>query len=52
METELGWVQHWNFDTGMEQTIAWYLENREWWTNILSGAYRNYFEEMYGQRLE
>ncbi|MEG0961164.1 MAG: GDP-mannose 4,6-dehydratase, partial [Erysipelotrichaceae bacterium] len=51
LETELGWKPKYNFDTGIQQTITWYLENKEWWQNILSGEYSNYFEKMYGKKL-
>ena len=47
LETELGWKPKYNFDSGMKQTIQWYLANKEWWLNILSGEYRNYFQKMY-----
>jgi len=50
IETELGWKAVYNFDSGIEQTIKWYLENENWWKNIISGDYRNYFEKMYGDR--
>lgn len=52
LETELGWKPQYTFDTGIVQTIQWYLDNKEWWQNILSGEYANYFEKMYGKRLE
>lgn len=52
IETELGWKPTYNFDTGIRQTIQWYLDNREWWENIVSGEYKNYFEKMYGERME
>lgn len=51
LETELGWEPKYNFDTGIAQTIKWYLNNKEWWQNILSGEYANYFDKMYGNRL-
>ncbi len=51
LETELGWKPEYNFDTGIAQTIEWYLNNREWWEHIISGEYQNYFENMYGERL-
>ena len=51
IETELGWKPTYTFDTGIEMTIQWYLENREWWENIISGEYQNYFDKMYGNRL-
>lgn len=47
IETELGWKPKYNFDTGIAQTIQWYLDNRSWWQNILSGSYQNYFKEHY-----
>ena len=47
LESELGWKPKYNFDTGIQQTIEWYLHNREWWENILSGEYQNYFDKMY-----
>ncbi len=51
LETQLGWVPKYNFDTGIAQTIEWYLENKKWWQNILSGEYQNYFADMYKDRL-
>lgn len=47
---ELGWEPVTRFDEGVEKTIKWYLENREWWENIISGEYANYYERMYGNR--
>lgn len=45
---ELGWYPKTNFDNGIQYTIKWYLENREWWENIINGDYQNYYEKMYG----
>ena len=47
LETELGWKPKYTFDTGIPQTIDWYLNNIEWWENIISGEYKNYFQNMY-----
>ncbi len=47
LETELGWKPKYNFDTGIQQTIQWYLDNQEWMKNVTSGAYQNYYNEMY-----
>lgn len=41
IHNELGWEPETNFDAGLEKTVAWYVDNREWWENILSGAYRS-----------
>ncbi|WP_040979171.1 dTDP-glucose 4,6-dehydratase [Oceanobacillus jeddahense] len=43
----LGWDPTYNFDTGIEQTIEWYLSNKEWWESIISGEYREYFKKQY-----
>ena len=51
LETELGWKPVYHFETGIAQTIQWYLDNQDWWKNILSGEYSQYFENMYGNRL-
>ena len=37
---ELGWQPQETFDTGIRKTGAWYLENRDWWQNVLNGSYR------------
>jgi dTDP-glucose 4,6-dehydratase len=52
LRTELGWSPKYNFDTGIEQTINWYLNNTEWWENIISGEYQDYVKSQYGDRLE
>ncbi|PFO00024.1 dTDP-glucose 4,6-dehydratase [Bacillus sp. AFS076308] len=51
LRTELGWSPKYNFDTGIEQTINWYLNNQEWWENIISGDYQDYVQKQYGDRL-
>ncbi len=51
IETELGWEPTWNFDTGIRQTIQWYIDNEDWWKRILSGEYQDYFKEMYKDRV-
>lgn len=49
--TELGWKPKQTFETGIEKTIKWYLDNKEWWSRIQSGAYQQYYEKQYGSRL-
>ncbi|WP_018753869.1 dTDP-glucose 4,6-dehydratase [Paenibacillus sanguinis] len=49
--TELGWKPKHSFETGIQETIRWYLDNREWWTRIQSGAYQEYYVKQYGERL-
>jgi len=47
---ELGWLPTTKFDDGIKQTIAWYLDNKPWWENIISGEYQQYYEKMYSNR--
>ncbi len=47
---ELGWLPETKFQDGIKKTIQWYLKNRDWWENIISGEYREYYEKMYGNR--
>jgi len=48
---ELGWKPRETFDAGITATLAWYQSNRPWWEAVKSGAYRQYYERMYGARL-
>ncbi len=43
---ELGWLPETKFDDGILKTINWYLENRSWWQDILSGEYKKFEEAM------
>lgn len=47
---ELGWLPETKFEDGIKKTIAWYLDNRSWWEEIISGEYQNYYEKMYANR--
>ena len=47
---ELGWLPETRFADGIQRTIRWYLDNRQWWEGIVSGEYRSYYEKMYGNR--
>lgn len=47
---ELGWAPETMFAEGIEKTVDWYLANRKWWQDIISGEYRNYYEKMYSNR--
>lgn len=50
LRRELGWEPAFRFEEGIEQTVRWYLENREWMERITSGEYEHYYEQMYGNR--
>ncbi|PJZ45481.1 dTDP-glucose 4,6-dehydratase [Leptospira brenneri] len=47
IENELGWKPKYKFEEAIEQTVDWFLENRSWWEEILSGEYNKYYESQY-----
>lgn len=50
IHTELGWLPETKFEDGIQKTIQWYLNNKSWWQEIVSGEYRNYYQRMYEER--
>lgn len=50
IHNELGWLPETKFEDGIKKTIQWYLDNKTWWENIISGEYQNYYEKQYGNR--
>lgn len=50
IRNELGWYPETTFEDGIEKTVKWYLENRQWWENIINGDYVKYYEKMYKNR--
>ena len=50
IHNELGWLPETKFADGIKKTIKWYLDNKSWWENIISGEYQKYYEKMYGNR--
>ncbi len=47
ISNELGWLPETKFDDGIARTIKWYIDNTNWWENILNSKYRSYTEEMF-----
>ena len=47
IKEELGWEPSLQFEEGIEKTIKWYLENKDWMNNITSGNYQEYYKKMY-----
>ena len=50
ISTELGWKPEYTFDKGIEETIQWFLDNKEWWHRIKSGDYMEYYRSQYERR--
>lgn len=51
LQKELGWEPRYTFETGLKETVQWYLDNQSWWKNIISGDYQNYYQQQYGGKL-
>lgn len=51
LQKELGWEPTYTFETGLKETVQWYLDNQAWWENIISGDYQNYYQQQYGGKL-
>ncbi len=50
IKTQLGWEPETKFENGIVKTIKWYLDHKEWWEEIISGEYQNYYSNMYGDK--
>ena len=44
---ELGWQPQHTFETGIQETVYWYLGNTEWWERVRGGEYREYYRRQY-----
>ncbi len=49
IKIELEWQPLHTFDEWLEKTVVWYQENKTWWQEIRSGAYKEYYEKQYKQ---
>jgi len=50
IKKELGWKQTVNFETGLEKTVDWYLDNSQWINSIRSGEYQKWLDKNYEKR--
>ena len=47
LKNELGWEPSLQFEEGIEKTVKWYLDNKEWMDRVLSGDYQEYYKKIY-----
>jgi len=50
LRSRMGWIPKHTFKQGLRKTVAWYLDHAPWWQRIRTGAYREYYRNMYGTR--
>jgi len=48
LKRDLGWSPAYTFETGIAETIDWYLSHQEWVAEVTSGSYRDYYQQQYG----
>jgi dTDP-glucose 4,6-dehydratase len=48
IDKEIGWQPAHSFETGIEETINWYLDNQGWCKRVMTGEYHEYYEKQYG----
>lgn len=47
IKKELGWEPAHGFDEWLEHTVEWYQKNKDWWMDIKSGEYKDYYKKQY-----
>ncbi len=50
LKAELGWSPQYDFETGIEETIQWYIDNKLWWSRIKTGEYLEFYKRWYEER--
>jgi dTDP-glucose 4,6-dehydratase len=50
ISNELQWTPSVSFEEGIDKTIEWYVQNKQWLSNVVSGEYQTYYESMYANR--
>ncbi len=48
IDNELGWTPNYTFESGLAETVDWYLNNKVWMDRVTNGAYQDYYRKMYG----
>ncbi len=50
IRNDLGWKPKYTFETGIKETIQWYLDNQDWMDQVKSGDYQKYYDKMYNNK--
>ncbi|WP_341281428.1 dTDP-glucose 4,6-dehydratase [Paenibacillus sp. FSL H8-0537] len=51
IRNELGWKPKFAYESGIKATIQWYLNQKEWMEQVVSGSYQQYYDTQYKERL-
>jgi dTDP-glucose 4,6-dehydratase len=52
LKNALGWSPAYRLQEALGQTVRWYIDHEEWWRRIKSGAYRDFYQKHYQERLK
>jgi dTDP-glucose 4,6-dehydratase len=52
LKNALGWSPAYHLQEGLDQTVRWYIDHEEWWRRIKSGAYQDFYQKHYRERLK
>jgi dTDP-glucose 4,6-dehydratase len=47
IQNELAWKPYHSFESAISETIEWYIQNKNWWSRIISGEYQHYYKLQY-----
>jgi dTDP-glucose 4,6-dehydratase len=50
IKSELGWMQSFDFEKGLDAVVRWYLKNEKWIEHVKSGEYMHWIEKCYSNR--
>ncbi|KKR76436.1 MAG: dTDP-glucose 4,6-dehydratase [Candidatus Levybacteria bacterium GW2011_GWA2_40_8] len=50
IKTKLNWGPKYDLDKGLDITIKWYTDNKDWWRKVKSGDYQKYYDQQYKTR--
>ena len=51
LKNDLGWLPSLQFEEGLSKTIDWYLNNKDWLSDVVNGHYAAYYNEQYEKRV-
>lgn len=49
LQSQLGWKPQESFESGIRQTVQWYLNNQDWVRGVQTGCYREWTAKQYGE---
>jgi dTDP-glucose 4,6-dehydratase len=51
LQRELGWKPRHDLESGLAETVRWYVDREDWWRDVTSGAYKAWIDQNYSFRI-